>query len=136
VPDSSLNAAEFGYAGSGQNRSAFPKARVVALAECGTHAFLAAEIGPYATGEKTLAQRLHPRVVADYVPVAEDLDPRTQYIVDGTLLPCWSWAGHRELYSGKHKTTGMNVQVVCDLNGRRAWISDPVEGRAIDLELR
>lgn len=26
------------------------------------------------------------RVVADYVPVAEDLDPRTQYIVDGSAL--------------------------------------------------
>ena len=44
VPDSPGNAAEFGYAGSGANRSAFPKARVVAVAECGTHAFLAAEI--------------------------------------------------------------------------------------------
>src|SRR5512144_3197259 len=53
VPDSDDNAAAFGYAGSGENRSAFPKARVVALAECGTHAFLAAEIGDYATGEKT-----------------------------------------------------------------------------------
>ena len=43
MPDSPDNATEFGYAGSGDNRSAFPKARVVALAECGTHAFLAAE---------------------------------------------------------------------------------------------
>jgi DDE superfamily endonuclease/Helix-turn-helix of DDE superfamily endonuclease len=68
-------------------------------------------------------------VVADEVPVAEDLDPRTQYIVDGTLLPCWSWRGQRQLYSGKHKTTGLNVQVACDLDGRLAWISDPVEGR-------
>lgn len=68
------------------------------------------------------------QVLADHVPVAEDLDSRTQYIVDGTLLPCWSWRGHRELYSGKHKTTGMNVQVACDLNGRLAWISDPVDG--------
>jgi hypothetical protein len=68
------------------------------------------------------------RVPADYVPVAEDLDSRTQYIVDGTLLPCRSWRGHRELYSGKHKTTGMNVQVACDLTGRLAWISDPVDG--------
>ena len=42
------------------------------------------------------------RVVNEYVPVAEDLDEATQYIVDGTLLPCWSWTGHRELYSGKH----------------------------------
>ena len=46
MPDTPANAAEFGYAGSGENRSAFPKARVVALCECGTHAFLAAEIGP------------------------------------------------------------------------------------------
>ena len=68
------------------------------------------------------------RVLIDYVPVAEDLDPRTQYIADGSLLPCWSWSGHRKLYSGKHKTTGRNVQVVCDLNGRLAWISDPVDG--------
>jgi hypothetical protein len=71
VPDSEENAAEFGYAGSGENRSAFPKARVVALAECGTHAFLAAEIGSYATGEKTLAQRLYPRLRADELLTAD-----------------------------------------------------------------
>jgi hypothetical protein len=56
VPDSKENAAEFGYAGSGDTRSAVPKIRVVALAECGTHAFRAAEIGPWSTGEKTLAR--------------------------------------------------------------------------------
>ena len=59
VPDSDANAAEFGYGGSGDNRSAFPKARVVALAECGTHAFVAAELDAYRVGEKTLAQRLY-----------------------------------------------------------------------------
>src|SRR5207342_2345384 len=53
------------------------------------------------------------RALARFVPVAEELVPGRQYLVDGTLLPCWSWAGHRGLYSGKHKTTGMNVQVVC-----------------------
>ena len=42
------------------------------------------------------------RMLADYVPVAEDLDSQTQYIVDGALLPCWSWHGQRQLYSGKH----------------------------------
>ena len=68
------------------------------------------------------------RVLGDYVPVAEDLDPQTGYIVDGTLLPCWSWHGQHQLYSGKHHTTGLNVQVVCDLSGRLAWISDPVDG--------
>jgi hypothetical protein len=62
LPDSDANAAEFGYAGSGENRSALPKARVVALAECGTHAFLAAEVGAWSDGEKTLAGRLYPRL--------------------------------------------------------------------------
>src|SRR5918994_1567341 len=71
VPDSKQNAAEFGYAGSGDNRSAFPKARVVALAECGTHAFVAAEVDAYAVGEKTLAQRLYPRLRADELLTAD-----------------------------------------------------------------
>ena len=53
--------------------------------------------------------------------------------MDGTLLPCWSWADHPELYSGKHHTTGLNVQVVTSLDGELAWISDPVEGRHHDV---
>jgi hypothetical protein len=71
VPDSKENAAEFGYAGSGDNRSAFPKARVVALAECGTHAFVAAEVDAYRVGEKTLAQRLYPRLRGDELLTAD-----------------------------------------------------------------
>ena len=71
VADSSENAAEFGYAGSGANRSAFPKARVVALAECGTHAFVAAEVDAYSVGERTLAARLYPRLRADELLTAD-----------------------------------------------------------------
>jgi hypothetical protein len=71
VPDTEKNAAEFGYAGSGNNRSAFPKARVVALAECGTHAFVAAEVGAWSTGEKTLANRLYPRLKRDELLTAD-----------------------------------------------------------------
>jgi hypothetical protein len=66
--------------------------------------------------------------VREFVPTADDLDPDVQYILDGTLLPCWSWAGQTELYSGKHKTTGKNVQVACTIYGEPAWISDPVGG--------
>ena len=72
------------------------------------------------------------RILHDWVPVAEDLDEDTQYIADGSLLPCWSWHDHPEIYSGKHKTTGLNVQVVCDLYGHLAWVSDPVDGRRHD----
>jgi len=71
LSDSDSNAAEFGYAGSGENRSAYPKARVVALAECGTHAFLAAEIAGYGTGEQTLAARLYLRLRRDELLTAD-----------------------------------------------------------------
>ncbi|TFV51958.1 IS4 family transposase, partial [Geodermatophilus sp. DF01-2] len=71
VPDTPDNAEQFDYAGSGDNRSAFPKVRVVALAECGTHAFLAAEVGGFAVGEKTLAHRLYPRLRRDELLTAD-----------------------------------------------------------------
>jgi len=72
------------------------------------------------------------QALLDYVPTADELDTGTCYIVDGTLLPCWSWTSHPELYSGKHKTTGMNVQVACTLAGKLAWISDAIDGSRHD----
>jgi len=72
-------------------------------------------------------------VLAAHVPTADELDPDHQYIVDGTLLPCWSWANQPELYSGKHKTTGLNVQIACRLeDGHLAWVSDPIPGSRHD----
>jgi hypothetical protein len=71
MPDTEENAAEFGYSGSGDKRSAYPKARVVALAECGTHAFVAAEVGAYAVGEKTMAWKLYPRLRRDELLTAD-----------------------------------------------------------------
>jgi hypothetical protein len=71
VADTPANAEEFGYAGSGENRSAFPKARVVAMTECGTHAFVAAQVAGYATGEKTLAARLYPGLRSDELLTAD-----------------------------------------------------------------
>jgi hypothetical protein len=70
--------------------------------------------------------------LAEFVPTADDLDPGTQYIIDGTLLPCWSWAAHPELYSGKHKTTGMNVQVASTITGDLSWVSDAINGSRHD----
>jgi DDE superfamily endonuclease/Helix-turn-helix of DDE superfamily endonuclease len=73
------------------------------------------------------------RALARFVPVAEELAPGRQYIVDGTLLPCWSWAAHPRRYSGKHTTAGRTVQVVCTLDGELVWISDPLEGSRHDV---
>lgn len=71
VPDSDENSAEFGHARGGQGESGYPKVRVVSLAECGTHAFLAAEAGPFGVGEKTYARRLYPRLHGDELLVAD-----------------------------------------------------------------
>lgn len=72
-------------------------------------------------------------VLRDFVPTAEDLDVDVQYLVDGTLVPCWSWEMHLELYSGKHKTTGMNLQLAATLDGRLSWVSDAVPGSRHDV---
>ena len=44
---------------------------MVALAECGTHAFVAAEVGSYSTGEKTLANGLYQRLRAEELLTAD-----------------------------------------------------------------
>lgn len=59
VADTSANAEHFG--GPGVNKgeqAAFPQARVVALAECGTHAMFAARVGTYSQSEAVLADSL------------------------------------------------------------------------------
>ncbi len=60
VADTAANAGEFGrpHSGRGSGEGAFPQLRLVALAECGTHAMFAAAMGPYSTGEATLAREL------------------------------------------------------------------------------
>jgi hypothetical protein len=59
LPDTAANDAFFGRPGVNKGeRSAFPQARVVALAECGTHAMFEAAIGPYTTSEAVLATEL------------------------------------------------------------------------------
>ena len=52
-------------------RSAFPQARVVALAECGTHAIFDAEVGPYTTSENALARQLVGRLEAGMLCIAD-----------------------------------------------------------------
>ena len=74
IPDSDANAAAFGRAGHGGTNaagSAFPKARVVTITECATHAPLAAAIGAWSVGEPTLARQLYPRLRSDEVLLAD-----------------------------------------------------------------
>jgi hypothetical protein len=50
-------------------------------------------------------------VLGDCVPDLHEALRGSSAVIDGSLLPCWSWADHPELWSGKHKTTGHNCQM-------------------------
>ena len=63
VADTPANTAHFARPGVNKGeQAAFPQARVVALAECGTHAVFAAEIGKYSQSEATLVEPLLDRL--------------------------------------------------------------------------
>ncbi len=63
VADTVDNDGWFGRAGVAKGeRAAFPQARIVALAECGTHVMFDAVVGAYTTAENTLARELVDRL--------------------------------------------------------------------------
>jgi hypothetical protein len=72
VPDTAANGAAFGYRGGGNaDRAAFPKARVVTVSECGSHAAALAAIGGTNTGEQPLARQLYPQLEEDWLLIAD-----------------------------------------------------------------
>ena len=76
VQDTEANRAHFGGPSTKEPagkklRGAFPQVRLLALAECGTRALIAACCGAYRTGEKTLARQLLPRLTAGMLLLAD-----------------------------------------------------------------
>jgi len=58
VPDTEDNVARYGKPRNGSGESAFPQVRIVGLAECGTHAMVAAALDSWRVAERELAGRL------------------------------------------------------------------------------
>jgi hypothetical protein len=84
VADTPENSAFFGRPGVMKGeQAAFPQARVVAVAECGTHAIFDAAVGTYTTPENTLARQ-----------VIDRLKPGTLLLADRGFcgFPLWSRA--------------------------------------------
>lgn len=72
VADTPTNDEFFGRPGVMKGeRSAFPQARLVALAECGTHAMFEAVLGPYTTSEPALARELVGRLTEGMLCLAD-----------------------------------------------------------------
>jgi len=83
VADTPANEAEFGRpaSGRGEGVGAFPQVRVLALAECGTHAIIDAAVGASRQGEQTLA-----------VSVLGSLTPQTLLLADRGFFSYTLWS--------------------------------------------
>ena len=58
------------------------------------------------------------QATAEFRPAPDEAAEATRgaiALVDGTLWPCWSWDGERELWSGEYKTTGHGSLIVANL---------------------
>jgi hypothetical protein len=76
------------------------------------------------------------KATAEFRPTAEEAAEATRGVialVDGTLWPCWSWSGERELWAGKYKTTGHGSLIIANLSGRITYVSGPVPGNQHDM---
>jgi transposase len=76
------------------------------------------------------------KATSEFRPAAERAKAAVRgqtVLVDGFLAPCWSWHGAPDLWSGKHKTTGFNGQVISNLAGEVIFVSEPVTGHNHDM---
>ena len=109
VADTVVNDEFFGRPGVNKGeRSAFPQARLVALAECGTHAIFDAEIGPYTTSEAALSRLLVDR-----------LEPGMVLLADRgfTGFALWQQAaatGAELLWRARNNVTPRQIEVLAD----------------------
>ena len=74
VPDTPANAAAFGYPAGAREHPAFPKVRVVTIGECGSHAKVAAQMGPVGgkgASEQALARRMFGQLQEDWLLIAD-----------------------------------------------------------------
>ena len=79
--------------------------------------------------EKALVKILGPLIQ----PLEKALDTPGSLVIDGTLVPTWNWRSRGKInFSGKHKRTGFNHQVICTIDGKLLVITDPVPGARHD----
>jgi DDE superfamily endonuclease len=80
-------------------------------------------VTPLAPGAGTGPLRAGGRRVGARTAVPRRRDAASLLVLGGSPAPV----------GGKHETTGMNVQVVCTLDGELVWISDPIQGARHDV---
>lgn len=138
VADTAENDEWFGRPGVNKGeQAAFPQARVVALAECGTHAVFDVAIGAYTTAENTLARE-----------VIDRLKPGMLLLADRGFcgFPLWSRAaatGADLLWRAMSTTKPRHVATLDDgswlaelrPSGNAGRHAEPMTIRVIDYEI-
>jgi hypothetical protein len=138
VADTPGNAEWFGRPGVNKGeQAAFAQARLVAVAECGTHAMFDAVVGAYTTGENTLARELIDR-----------LTPGMLVLADRGFcgFPLWKRAvatGADLLWRAKANTKPRYLETLCDgswlaelrASGTAGRQSEPLTIRVIDYQV-
>lgn len=62
-------------------------------------------------------------------PLQENLKAPGSLVIDGTLIPTCNWRSlGRRPFSGKHKRSRFNHQIICTLDGKPLSITDPLPG--------
>ncbi|WTU05900.1 transposase (plasmid) [Kitasatospora sp. NBC_00070] len=69
------------------------------------------------------------QVLAGFVPDPAEATAGRAVLVDGTLVTTWDWACRgTELFSGKLRDTGFNLQIAATLDGDLLAVSAPMPG--------
>jgi DDE superfamily endonuclease len=71
-------------------------------------------------------------VLADMRPDPAEAARDCTVLVDGTLARTWDWTCRTDLYSGKHRDTGFNLQIATTLTGRLLAVGTPIPGARHD----
>ena len=129
APDTPVNAAQFGYPGTGKDDApgSFPKVRVVTVSECGSHAVVDAEIGGVAgkgSGEQSLARRLYRRLEEDWLLIAD----RNFYNWQDWQAAAAS--GAALLWRAKSDLTLPPLEILADGSYRSVLVSPRIKGAA------
>lgn len=81
------------------------------------------------------SRRLRPLLQQATAAIAARVAERARLgavLLDGLIAPTGERAGRTDLFSGKHRVCGMNVQVIADLNGRVIDTGTPIGGSRHD----
>lgn len=137
VPDEVDNIETFGYPGSRTGQANYPQAQCAVLVECGTHAILNANIGPYHAAEWDICVPLLETLGAGMLCLADRGFAAYPYwkqarATGADLL--WRCANNRILPVEKELEDGSYLSRIYPSKGRKSE-SDAIEVRVIEYEI-